>query len=389
MFSYASHSVIRAIQAATAHQGITCGPVQPRCFSTPVQEPSDIRNKFFTEVRALCAPTEKWAKLYKAEKWIDRFADCYTTDEDLRMLVDLDKEKGLNEVGLQLEREVHPRAGAVARDIVAMLKPMFNRPDVKLFRVLKDGNRKVWKVCSEADLENKLRKEQCSLELRADTSLDVQFEDIESEDEALLRSNDGIKYQLASSLLGTAIQNASRLTQAWTESLEAEFCSFMNRKLAVQQCSEGLFHQTHRWQVFLQHKTWQHPHERDGLFFSPSLDTVFLVSVKARFGTAEVNELKNDLMIAEEFCGDDWNMKLGDGSMVSFSKLYADSLQGRSCTFRNFVGIAVSPLFKPTIDMDQERIIFVERSPEHGHIDRSFNVRAFPRHINAVSDLLQ
>eukprot|EP01001_Neometanema_parovale_P010773 NODE_7007_length_800_cov_137.567208_g6769_i0.p1 GENE.NODE_7007_length_800_cov_137.567208_g6769_i0~~NODE_7007_length_800_cov_137.567208_g6769_i0.p1 ORF type:complete len:145 (+),score=17.28 NODE_7007_length_800_cov_137.567208_g6769_i0:114-548(+) len=91
-----------------------------------MSEQDTLRDQFMEEARALSTPGMQWARLYDADRWINRFADCYSTDDALRSLLDLDKD-GTNRgnVIFQLKVQVDPAAGAAVREILSKLKILF------------------------------------------------------------------------------------------------------------------------------------------------------------------------------------------------------------------------------------------------------------------------
>ena len=103
------------------------------------------------------------------------------------------------------------------------------------------------------------------------------------------------KYLIVASNTKNRLDNANDKVQAWTESLEAEASNALSKFLRP--VSAGMHNKmTHASQVFARHRGEPHLlRERDGFFISLANQAALLVSIKARFGRAEQNELVADL----------------------------------------------------------------------------------------------
>ena len=84
------------------------------------------------------------------------------------------------------------------------------------------------------------------------------------------------------------------------------------------------------------------------LWFSLEDDAALLVSAKARFGKNEMSELLHDIRVGSStsFNLHEWTVKIASGATSKFADIeYYQHVFGGKTTFKNFVGVAVSPLF--------------------------------------------
>jgi hypothetical protein len=107
--------------------------------------------------------------------------------------------------------------------------------------------------------------------------------------------------------------------------------------------------------------------ERDGLLFSIEHDVAFVISVKAKFGEKEKNELLEDVEEGK-FDLDKWLFKTKTGTMQKLPeiKYYEDLLQGKKI-FNKLIGVAISPLFSPHLSLltNYSNLIALERKIPH------------------------
>ena len=173
----------------------------------------------------------------------------------------------------------------------------------------------------------------------------LSFDDIKNEDLSLNPSADPL-YIAVPTVFHNKLDNANYKTQAYTEAIEM----FGNEYLegSAIPANHELYHETHRFEVFAKHASEPNFRQRDGLWFSLEDDAALLVSAKARFGRNEMLELLYDINVGSPggFNLHDWTVKIASGATSKFAdiKHYQHVLKGKT-TFKNFVGVAVSPLF--------------------------------------------
>lgn len=234
------------------------------------------------------------------------------------------------------------------------------------FRVLSpDGHQLIWQPRTPDELTASLGRWGCDIVHKDSPNEALGFDDIQPESAYDFRPDTGssVKYHLQSTFFRKEIASASTKTQSLTEAQEAEFGSFMENSLPTSRAVSVGYNRTHRFQLWIQHKDWPNPKERDGLFFFPEEGMVLLVSCKIRFGKDELLELLGDLTIGKMvFHVNDWTIMSKSGEMISLQELYPAVLMPH--TFPTFAGLAVSPLFAPDL-APVDSVLFFERSPQH------------------------
>jgi hypothetical protein len=173
------------------------------------------------------------------------------------------------------------------------------------------------------------------------------------------------RYYLIASEAHISFNNANTIVQAWTDSLEAEAGNAMT-KIATP-ISAGLYHDTHSYQVFAKYRYEKALRERDGFFLSLADNAILLVSVKARYGLAEQNELLVDLRCAtlpDKFILSDWTFQTEDKKEKTLLQMPEHYPQLKGVKELNFFGIAASPLFEPDLP-EHPQIIRFGRDVHH------------------------
>lgn len=155
--------------------------------------------------------------------------------------------------------------------------------------------------------------------------------------------------------------NANDKVQAWTDSLEAEAGNALSKFLLP--ISSGLYQITHDFQVFARHRYEQQLRERDGFFVSMADKAALLVSVKARFGPSEQNELIKDLY-GDKFILSEWMFETAEREQKTLVQMPNHYPNLRGIKELDFYGIAVSPLFDPSLP-EHPRIIRFSREIPH------------------------
>jgi len=170
------------------------------------------------------------------------------------------------------------------------------------------------------------------------------------------------RYYLIASEAQISFNNANTKVQ---DGLEAEAGNAM-AKIATP-ISAGLYHDTHSYQVFAKHRYEKALRERDGFFLSLADNAILLVSVKARYGLAEQNELLVDLRCAtlpDKFILSDWTFQTEDKKEKTLLQMPEHYPQLKGVKELNFFGIAVSPLFEPDLP-EHPQIIRFGRDVHH------------------------
>lgn len=195
----------------------------------------------------------------------------------------------------------------------------------------------------------------------------VLFTDISSLTDAELKQPFATNYflQACGADAQMKFKNANDKDQAWTDSLVVEAGNALSK--CVCPISAGLFRRSHSYQVFARHRLEPVLRERDGFFLDLTDKAALLVSVKARFGNAEQNELLADLSYGADltkFVVSDWMFQTETKDMKTLAQMpdYYPNLRG--IKELNIFGVAVSPLFDPTLP-EHPRIIRFGREIHH------------------------
>ena len=226
--------------------------------------------------------------------------------------------------------------------------------------------RKVYFRGPAIDFNRYLDRNQVNLIDRENSEVDgdfVLFDDIVSIVEKKQDVHTSLpRYYLIASEAQIAFNNANTKVQAWTDGLEAEAGNAM-AKIATP-ISAGLYHDTHSYQVFAKHRHEKALRERDGFFLSLADNAILLVSVKARYGLAEQNELLVDLRLVDKFILSDWTFQTEDKKEKTLLQMPEHYPQLKGVKELNFFGIAVSPLFEPDLP-EHPQIIRFGRDVHH------------------------
>jgi hypothetical protein len=193
----------------------------------------------------------------------------------------------------------------------------------------------------------------------------VLFSDISSLTDSELKLPFATNYVFQASDAQMKFKNANDKVQAWTDSLEVEAGNALSK--CVCPISAGLFQRTHSYQVFAHHKLETALRERDGFFVDLADKAALLVSVKARFGSAEQNELLADLSYGSnptKFVLSDWMFQTEKKEMKTLAQMPDFYPNLRGIKELDFFGVAVSPLFDPTLP-EHPRIIRFGREIHH------------------------
>ena len=172
------------------------------------------------------------------------------------------------------------------------------------------------------------------------------------------------RYYLIASGAQISYKNANTKAQVWTDGLKAEAGNAM-AKFATP-ISAGLYHHDsiHSYHVFAKHRHEKALRERDGFFLSLPDNAILLVSVKARYGLAEQNELLVDLRLLDKFILSDWTFQTDDKKEKTLLQMPEHYPQLKGVKELNFFGIAVSPLFEPDLP-EHPQIIRFGRDVHH------------------------
>mmetsp|Transcript_7699 Transcript_7699/g.10921 ORF Transcript_7699/g.10921 Transcript_7699/m.10921 type:complete len:218 (+) Transcript_7699:275-928(+) len=163
--------------------------------------------------------------------------------------------------------------------------------------------------------------------------------------------------------------NCNEKVQAWTDTLEVEAGNTLSKCFCP--ISAGLFQRTHPYQVFARHKHEPALRERDGFFIDLTDKAALLMSVKVRFGRAEQNELLAALSYGNKFVLSDWMFQTEKKESKTLLQLPDFYPNLRGIKELDFFGVAVSPLFDPTLPEHPKIIRFGREIPHDFQVSAS------------------